>query len=241
MLKLFKSKNTMFTLAFALLATTSSLAQTRSQVTGDNGAKQAQTLFIRSEFGSSSFDSQAAASKETRTANAHEVGGWFGESRIVGLSVRSQVDEVPFTLNDSESRSNFTDVRLKGRIWGIIPSVGVSLSDISVERAGVKTVGLFGTGLNAGLGGSGTLYPGIVLNGDLMMVKSNNVYDKLQEGSKLGDRLEADAHISFDVTDRILDLLVGYRVREYKIETASASFKEKSQGIYAGARLGVYF
>lgn len=228
-------------LGFAGLLAGTLNAQTRSQVTGDSGTKQAQTLFVRGEFGSTTFDSKAAESKETAAAKSYEVGGWFGESRIVGLSVRNQIDTVSFSLNHSESKSNFTDVRLKARIFGLIPSVGVSLSEVDVTREEVKTVGLFGTGMNAGLGGTLQIYPGIVLNGDYMVVKSSHMFDKLEEGTKLGDRSEVDAHIAFDITDRLLDLLVGYRVRQYTIETSEAKFVEKAQGIYAGVRLGVYF
>lgn len=225
-----------------ILSTTFSLqAQTRSQVTGDNNAKQAQTLFIRADVGTTTFDSKAAESKDTHASTSYEVGGWFGESRVVGLGIKNQIDVVPFSLNNSESATNFTDVRLKARIFGIIPSVGWSLSEVDIKKDDVKTIGLFGTGMNAGLGGTGTLYPGIVLNGDVMIVKSTHMFDKLALGNKLGDRQEADLHIAFDLTDRLVDLLVGYRLRSYEIETATETFKEKAQGIYAGLRLGIYF
>lgn len=234
-------KISLLTLSLIGLSAGSLQAQTRSQVTGDSGAKQAQTLFVRGEFGSTTYDSQAAASKETASSQSLEVGGWFGESRIIGLSIRNQVDVVPFSLNNSESESNFSDVRLKARLWGIIPSVGVSLSEVDVMREEIKTVGLFGTGMNVGLGGTFTLYPGIVLNGDYMVVKSTRMFDKLGQGTKLGDRSEADVHISFDITERLIDLIVGYRLRQYEIETIDATFTEKAQGIYAGVRLGAYF
>lgn len=227
--------------ALSLGFTMSLSAQTRSQVTGDSFAKQAQTLYIRADVGTSTFDSKAAASKDTHASTSYELGGWFGESRVVGLSVKNQIDVVPFSLNNSESATNFTDVRLKARIWGIIPSVGVSLSEVDIKRDDVKTVGLFGTGMNMGLGGTGTLYPGIVLNGDVMLVKSTHMFDKLALEHKLGDRQEADVHIAFDITDRLIDLIVGYRMRAFEIETPTEVFKEKAQGIYAGLRLGIYF
>jgi len=216
-------------------------AQTRSQVSGDSGAKQAQTLFLRADIGSTTFDSKAAASKETASSTAYEFGGWFGEARIVGMSIKNQTDVVDFSLNDSQSSTNFTDVRLKARLWGIVPSIGVSLSEVDVETTDGKTVGLFGTGVNAGLGFTFTIYTGIVLSAEAMTVQSTHVFDKLALGNNLGVRNEADANISFDITDRLIDLLVGYRVRNYEIETPTSVFQEKAQGVYAGLRLGVYF
>lgn len=227
-------------IANALCAATAS-GQTRSQVTGDSGTKQAQTFFAHADVGMMNFDSEAAGSKDTRTSMAYEVGGWLGESRIAGIKIRSQRDEVPFELNDSESESNFTDITLMTRLWWFVPSIGVSLSEVNVEQADVETVGLFGTGVHAGLGITGSLYPGIVLNGNVMTVRSSQVYDKLDQGSKLGDREEADAHIAFDVTERLIDFLVGYHVRRYEIIKGEETFAESSQGVYAGVRLGVYF
>lgn len=230
-------------LAFSLfgLSATNLKAQTRSQVVGDSATKQAQTLFIRADFGSTTFDSKAAGSKETAGAKSFELGGWFGESRVAGLSVRNQIDVVDFSLNNSQSKTNFTDVRLKGRLFGIMPSIGVSLSEVDVKKDDVKTIGMFGTGMNAGLGGTLQIYPRIVLNADYMVVKSTRMFDKLQQETKLGDRKEVDGHIAFDITETLVDLLVGYRVREYTIETVEEKFTEKSQGIYAGIRLGIYF
>ncbi|MBC7530075.1 MAG: hypothetical protein H7318_00755 [Oligoflexus sp.] len=244
MLKRWKFTTNAISIFFAGICMSASFglqAQTRSQVTGDTNAKQAQTLYLRADIGTTTFDSKAAASKDSHSSTTFEVGGWFGESRIVGLGIRNQIDVVPFTLNKSESATNFTDVRLKARLWGIIPSVGWSLSEVDIKRADVKTIGLFGTGMNAGLGGTLQLYPGIVLNGDYMVVKSTHMFDKLAGTTKLGDRQEADLHIAFDITDRLLDLLVGYRVRSYEIITDAETFKEKAQGIYAGVRLGIYF
>ncbi len=216
-------------------------AQTRSQVTGDNLTKEAQTFFVRGDVGSSTFESKAAGSKDTHSAVATEIGGWLGESRVAGIRVRNQDDKVPFSLNQSESQSSFTDVRIVGRIWGFLPSAGISLSEVNVKKAETKTIGLFGTGWNAGLGWTGVLYPGINLNADYMVVQSPKVFDKLDQGDKLGARNEGDVHIAFDVTERIVDLLVGYKLRKYEIETPTEKYAESAQGVYAGVRLGVYF
>ena len=74
-----------------------------------------------------------------------------------------------------------------------------------------------------------------------MAVKSTKVYDKLGNDTKLGQRIDANVDAVFDVTDRLVDFLVGYKVREYDIETAGKQYKEKAQGVYAGLRLGLYF
>ena len=238
---LFKHFSLLVTLSLLLSPFSLLHAQTRSQVYGDDLTKQAQTLYVSAVTGMTTFESEAAGSKETQSTNGYEIGGWFGEARLVGLKVASHTDSVPYALNNSESRQKFTDVRMAARLWWFTPSVGVSVSEVDIQQTGAKTVGLFGTGINAGLGVNVAVYKGVVVNADVMTVRSNNVYDKLSKQSELGQRNEADSHLAFDLTDRIIDLIVGYRKQDYTIATEDKTYAESSQGAYAGLRLGVYF
>ena len=215
--------------------------QTRSQVYGDKLTKQAQTFYVRATSGMSSFESQTADSKETKNTTANELGGWLGEQRVVGIRVGSRQDTIPFQLNGSRSKQNFTDVRVAARVWFLTPSVGVSTSEVNVDSNDGPKVGVIATGMSAGLGANLVIHDTIVANLDLMAVRSNRVYDKLDQNSKLGDRQEADASIAFDLTERAVDLLVGYNVRRFQLETSDKNYVEQVQGAYAGLRLGVYF
>jgi hypothetical protein len=216
-------------------------SQTLSQVYGDSLTKQAQTIYIKGTAGSTTFDSEAAGSKETRTTSEMEFGGWMGEKRIMGLKVGHSYHDVPFELNQSHSRTAMTDVRLLARIWFLQPSVGISLTEWDVTNATAPVVGLFATGINAGLGLIFNLHQGLVFNADLMHVQSLRTFDKLQQSSTLGTREDMDAHFAFDLTERIVDFVVGYRMRRYSVTIDETAFKESSQGAYVGLRMGYYF
>jgi hypothetical protein len=216
-------------------------AQTRSQVYGNALTQQAQTVYARADVGMTTFESDAAGSKETQTSNAYTVGGWAGESRVVGVSFSSSDNTVPFSLNNSSLHAGFRDVRMVARFGWIMPSVGVSLNEVDVKRDGVETVGVYGTGLNAGLAVAVPLHARLVVQAEGFTSQNTKLYDKLNNGTKLGDRNEADAHLSFDVTERFIDLLVGYKLRQYEIQTSTENLTESSQGAYAGLRLGLYF
>jgi hypothetical protein len=220
---------------------TTARGQTLSQVYGDSLTKQAQTIYIKGTAGMTTFDSEAAGSKETRTTSEMEFGGWMGESRIIGLKVAHGYHDVPFELNQAHSRSAMTDVRLLARIWFLQPSLGISLTEWDVSGAEESVVGLFATGFNAGLGLIMNLHKGLVFQADLMRVTSLRTYDKLDKGSELGDREDADAHFAFDLTERIVDFVVGYRMRRYSVIVDDRTFRESSQGAYVGLRLGYYF
>lgn len=217
------------------------LAQTRSQVYGDELTQQAQTVYLQEEGGITTYESEAAGSKETKQALTTTVGGWFGENRLVGATATNSESSVPFSLNDSQMHSAFTDVRASIRLGWLMPSLGVSLSEVEVSRADEKTVSLYSTGANAGLALGVPLNKTMVVYADGMTVKAMRGFDRLGTSSQLGDRQELNAGVSFDVTDRMLDFLVGYRARQYEIKEQAKSYKERMQGAYAGLRLGFYF
>jgi len=227
----------------ASLATSASIAsaQTRSQVYGGRLTQEAQTFYVRGDEEITTYDSKAAASKETRPSTSLTVGGWAGEARTVGVSLTSSDATVPFSLNNSHMSTSFRDVRFMARLGWLIPSVGVSLSEVNVSRDGTQTVGLYGTGANAGLALAIPVGRLMVFTADAMAVHTGQIYDKLGQGAKLGQRLDGDVSASFDVTDKLVDLLIGYRYRSYEISSADAKYSEQAQGAYAGLRLGLYF
>lgn len=227
-------------LAF-LTATPHAGAQTRSQVYGNDLTQQSQTVYVAGEAGMTTYESQAADSKETKASLTSTVGGWFGEERIAGASVTNSESEVPFSLNGSSMHTAFTDVRAIVRLGWIMPSIGVSLSEVEVSKNGDKQLSVYATGANAGLAVGIPLNKTMVVYGDGMMVKGMRGFDRLGGSTKMGYRKELNAGVSFDVTERMLDLLVGYRARAYAVESAEKVDDERTQGAYVGLRMGLYF
>jgi hypothetical protein len=216
-------------------------AQTRSQVYGGALTQQAQTIYVRGEVGMTTYESDAAGSKETQTSTTGILGGWAGEDRIIGAQISSSQADVGFELNDTDMHTSFVDVKLMGRLGWLVPSIGASLTEVSISAEDVETVALYSTGASAGLALQVPVAHFLVVEGGGQVVKSTKVYDKLDAGTKLGDRKEGDLHASFDVTDRLVDLIVGYKIRQYDLEVGEETKRERSQGAYAGIRLGLYF
>ena len=216
-------------------------AQTRSQVWGRPLEQQAQTIYARADVGMTTYESEAAGSKETAMSTAYQVGAWAGENRQVGAQVSTSETLVPFALNGSESRVGFRDVRLMARFGWVIPSLGASVSEMDVKQNGVKTTGVLASGPNAGLAVSIPMTRAIVVTGDLMHTTPTQSLDKMKNDAKLGARSEGDVNAAVDVTDRAIDFIVGYKIRRYSLEDLRGEFEEVSQGAYAGLRLGLYF
>ena len=233
--------NLAITFAAVLVVATGAAAETRSAVYGTALEQQAMTTYVRADGGMNTYESQAADSKETKGAAVYTIGGWAGERRVVGASITSSTNDVKFGLNDSRSKALFHDARMMARMGWLTPSVGVSLTELDVDKAGERTVSVYGTGLNYGVGLQIPAYLSIVLYGDAMATAPIKSFDKLATETKLGRRIDADAGVSFDLTEQVVDLLIGYRLRAYELDAPEGKLKEQSQGAYAGLRLGVYF
>lgn len=229
-------------LIFGMITLSSSAAaQTRSRVYGDQMTKQSQTFYIQGEIQAMTYDSEAAGSKDSNETNTVTVGAWTGEGRILGFELESTDADTKFSLNGNSVRSSFKDVRMKTRLGWIQPSIGASLTEIDVKTPDLRTVGIYSTGLNAGLMLAVPVTLELVVHAEVAMSRPMRTYDKLDQDTKLGDRSDADIGASYDLTETALDLLVGYRVRRYKMDTDAVTYNENMSGAYAGLRLGFYF
>jgi hypothetical protein len=231
---------TVATTAIWMLATTAS-AQTRSRVYGDQLTKQSQTFYLQGDVQATTYESEAAGSKETNETSSLKVGAWTGEGRIVGIEMASSDAVTKFSLNSNTINTSFKDVRLMTRLGWIHPSVGASLTELDVKTPDAQMVGIYATGVNAGLKIAIPVTLEMVVHAEGSIAHPTKTFDKLNQGTKLGDRTEADIGASYDLTETALDLLVGYKVRSFRIETDSRNFQENSSGAYAGLRIGLYF
>lgn len=216
-------------------------AQTRSRVYGDQLTKQSQTFYIQGDVQATTYESDAAGSKEANETSTLTVGAWTGEGRVVGVEMISSEAETKFSLNSNTVRTSFRDIKLKTRLGWLIPSVGASLTELDIKTPETSEVGVYATGVNAGLKISVPITLEMVVSAEGSVSRPTKTYDKLGQGDSLGDRADFDLGASYDLTETAVDLLVGYKVRSLKIKSSEQDFTEATSGAYAGIRLGVYF
>ncbi len=222
-------------------ASTATLAQTRSQVTGSDLDRQTMTAFIQADVGMDTFESDTIKSKESSQSSSWTFGTFAGESRKLGVTLHSSDNEVPFTLNDSKMRTSFRDLRLHTRLGWISPSIAAALNEISISSADTDVVNIYGSSLGAGLALNIPLWNRAVINFDHVMFNTARVLEKEGRDVKLGQRQDSEISASFDITDRILDFIVGYRRRAYTLTVNDVENKELQTGAFVGFRLGMYF
>jgi len=216
-------------------------AQTRSRVYGDQLTKQSQTLYIQGDVQATTYDSEAAGSKESNETTTIAVGAWTGEGRTVGIEMLSTDAETNFSLNSSKVSTSFRDIKLRTRLGWFIPSIGASLTELDIKTPDANEVGVYATGVNAGLKVAVPITLEMVVHGEGSISHPTKSFDKLSQGDSLGGRTDFDLGASYDLSATAVDLLVGYKIRSLTIKSADQDYNESTAGAYAGLRLGIYF
>jgi hypothetical protein len=225
----------------ASFAASGAFAQTRSQVYGSSLTKQTMTAYIQDDFAMNTYESEAAGSKEVHGSNTWSIGTYAGEGRDLGICFRSAENTVPFTLNNSYLRANFRDTMMQWRLGWVYPTIAGGLSELKSTSTDSGNFDLYGTSLGAGVGVNVPLFAKAVFYANGMVFETPKAWDKSGQSVTLGQRVEKDIGASIDLTEDIIDFVVGYRTRDYKIRVEQDSYQETTLGAYAGIRLGLYF
>jgi hypothetical protein len=227
--------------ASALLTVSHAHGQTRSQVYGSSLDKQTMTAYVQGDVGMMTMESDAVNSKQTLNATSWEFGGYAGESRKLGFAFQSTENDINFALNESTMQTAWRDAMVQARIGWIYPRVTAGLGKIEMQQNGEQIVDLYGPSVGAGVGLYVPLWDRIVVSGDYTAHRSQSTQNATDHEVALGQRKDGKIAVSVDVTDRMLDLMFGYRHRSYNLTIDGVENEEILQGAFIGARCGFYF
>lgn len=220
---------------------TTTLAQTRSQVTGSELDRQTMTTYLQADVGMVTYESDTVNSKETSQNSSWTFGTFAGEARKLGITLRSSDADVPFTLNNSKMHTSFRDLRLHSRLGWFTASIAAALNEITITNTEANVVDLYGSSLGAGLSFNIPLWDRAVVTFDHVFFDKAKILERNGRNIELGQRQDSEISASFDVTTRILDFLVGYRHRSYDLAIDDVKNRETQMGAFVGFRLGMYF
>lgn len=224
------------------VASSVSHAQTRSQVYGGPLDRMTPTAFAGADVGYNTFDSQLAGSNASGQAIRYLIGAYAGESRNLGMILKSSQVSQAFALTHSDAKASWKDASIQGRLGWFYPSVILSFAELKVNRDGVNIVDMYGTGIGLGGGVRVPFVNRMVFMADAAFVKPLSAYDKTGKKVALSNRLEMEAGSSFAVLKDILDLNVGYHHRSYSVLVKDGqAAAERNSAPYLGLRLGTFF
>ena len=235
------TRKTLMAITASIMACTARANPPVSSVYGDALQRQTMTFALRGDAEMRSYSSQAADSKESKVASTLTLSMWTGESRNLGMSASSTVNTVPFSLNGAETKHDFREIRLTGRLGPFYASAIGAISEIAVNKAEGKFCDISGMGVGGGAGFAMPLHANILAYGDASAIQTSGAYDRVGHKAAMGPRIDGEVGAAVDVTPQLLDVIVGYKLRTFSMKIDDTEYKEGSQGAFAGLRLGAYF
>ena len=221
--------------------TSAASGQTRSQVYGGTLTQQTQTAFFAADVGFQTYESESVESKDTSPAYNYRVGGFAGEDRVLGVFANIADSTTPFELNESRIRTAWRDLAIQYRLGFLYPTVYATSSELTLTAEGVEDIHIFGTGFGAGLAVQVPITKQIIVQADAKSINTASAHDRYGAEVDVGRRDEAELSASVDLVERYVDLIVGYRYRNYDLTIEDTKSVETQTTPFGGLRLGLYF
>ena len=146
---------------------------------------------------------------------------------------------MPFSLNGSTMASHWQDLKIQARMGWFYPIVAATLSDVTITRNNETAADIYGAAIGGGLGLHVPLWNRVVVAFETVTFGPPNGGNN--QLGKMGQRTDSTVEASMDLTKEMIDLIVGYQIREFKISTPENEQQERQLGAFAGLRLGFYF
>ncbi|MGE0174872.1 MAG: hypothetical protein AB7T49_18920 [Oligoflexales bacterium] len=226
---------------FALFQASNANSQTRSQVYGSDLDRQTMTAYFQGDVGMMTVESDAVNSKQTLNTTSWEFGGYAGEARKLGFAFQATDNDVDFALNKSHMETSWRDAMVQGRIGWVYPRITAGLTRIQIDQDGEEVVNLYGPSVGAGCGVYVPLWDRIVVSADYNVHQTQNAQNSTDHDVSMGKRKDGQVAVSVDVTDRMIDLMFGFRHRSYDLTVDGQNNNETTQGAFIGTRIGFYF
>jgi hypothetical protein len=218
-----------------------SWGQTRSQHYGNTLTRQTQTAFMTMDYGLLTYESKAVASNATAPVTRFRVGGYAGENRVLGVFLDTEQARTSFNLNKSSIGTRWQDLYMRFRMDFISLDLIGGLANIDIKREEGAAANIYGYGIGGGAAIDLPLNRSIVVHLHGKSVLTSEAHEESGRQVALGRRDHAEANVAFDIDERFLDVLFGYRYRQYNIKIDETQTKEVQSAPYAGMRLGIYF
>ncbi len=207
---------------------------------GISGRAGTADFLIDTQYAFTTSKSKLVGSNDTGTALRYGFGGYAGDDSNIAFLVHFDHDVTTFALNSSKIDMNWQDTRIRYHLGFFYLGALFTRLDMKVNSAGTDTVDASGSGMGAntgvlfGVGKSGSMYV------DVNSASLSAMKNALDQTVSIKQRLDVDIGASIDLTQKLVDMTFGYKIRNLTI-SADSSYKEILYTTYAGLRLSFFF
>lgn len=193
-------------------------------------------FYFQTSYAFSNTKSKLVTSNDSGTALRYGFGGFAGTSRNLEFSLGFQSDATAFTLNDSATKYDWQDTRVRYHFYYFYAGVVFSRLAVQIKNAGVDQVDAQGSGYGANLGTFVPVGKNHAFYLDVQSVSISETKDELASDLTVPSRLDIDLGGQVSLFGRWMDLTFGYRMRTLSHKMASSTADQITE-TYIGFRI----
>lgn len=190
------------------------------------------------EAGYFTYKSKLAVSNDTGLRYGYGFQIFGGDDKNLGAGMRSAILNAKFALNENEIAEKVQSFVFNYRMGYAYAGVAFGTTQLKFTEKGTDAMDAFGNTIGGNVGFLVPFGRGNVIQNDILVLKPSGVKDSQQRAVNLGLRIEADTSLSFSLSRKFVDLVLGFKYITHSATVGSAGGKETQTIPSAGLRVG---
>lgn len=190
------------------------------------------------EVGYFTYKSKLAESNDTGMRYGYGFQIFGGDDRNLGASMRSTILSSTFALNSNKVTEKNQSFIFNYRLGYVYGGAAFGTTQIGFTENGADAMDAYGNTIGGNLGFLVPFGRGNLVQSDVLVLKPSSVKDSKQRTVSLGMRIEADTSLSFALSRKFIDLILGFKYVTHSASVDGAGGKEAQTIPSAGFRFG---
>lgn len=228
---------TKFVGGFSLLA-----AWSQSAHAAEGGANiRLPTISANADVGYFTYKSKLADSNDTGLRYGYGFQILGGNDKALGAAMRTNLLSATFALNENKITDKEQTFIFNYRVGYVYAGVAFGTVQMTFNKQGSDAMDAYGNTLGGNVGGLFPFGRGNAVQSDVTVLKPSSVKDSQQRTVSLGLRIQADTYLTFALSRRFVDLMLGFKYIQHTASVGGEGGAEKltvpSVGLRVGANL----
>ena len=190
------------------------------------------------DVGYFTYKSKLASSNDTGINYTYGFQIFGGNDKTIGASMRSTILNATFALNDNKISEKTQTFIFNYRVGFVYAGAAFGTTQMTFTENGTEAMDCYGNTMGGNLGGVLPFGRGNSVHLDVTALKPMNVKDTQQRSVALGLKLDADMMLSFALTRRAVDLVLGFKYSQQSATVDNNGGVEKLTVPKVGLRIG---
>jgi len=196
------------------------------------------SISVSGDVGYFTYKSKLASSNDTGINYTYGFQIFGGNDKTIGAAMRSTLLNATFALNDNKISEKTQTFIFNYRLGYVYAGAAFGTTQIAFTEKGTEAMDCYGNTIGGNVGGILPFGRGNSVQLDITGLKPMNVKDTQQRNVALGLKLDADMMLSFALTRRAVDLVLGFKYSQQSATVDSSGGVEKLTIPKVGLRIG---